>query len=337
MFPNVRLMIAAMLASVVALVCGFGMFAVFRVSHEPFARSPAATASLRLVADNAAYSYAGLASGVPFDRRLQVAAEPSAAATTDMPEATGEHEAETETAPATASAPEPTSAAPEQASAETGEATEQPSAAVTPASDVPANEAANVASLSQPEATPEPTIPGAGEGAPSADKMAVAPDQETKSPVVSMADAGPAFIAAAVAINNPHDAQPPVRERINVTGPPADDAGPSGERAHRTVLKKPKRIRLAVRIRHVQRVAALQYAPTQFSQTQYAPNQYAPTTEQNFGGTQVNFPTTPSQAQYYAGGPAPVRYVRMVAGKPRAPNQRPNTAIGGPFVSVTNR
>jgi hypothetical protein len=338
MFPNVRLMIAAMLASVVALVCGFGMFAVFRVSHEPFARSPAATASLRLVADNAAYSSTGLASGVPFDRRLQVAAEPSVAATTDMPEATGEHEAEAETAPATAT--EPISAAPEQASFETGEATEQPSAAVTPASDVPAtsadgapaNEAANVAGPSQPEATPEPTILDTGEGAPSPDTTAVAPDQESKSPVVSMADAGPAFIAAAVAINDPHDAQPPVRERINVTGPPADDAGPSGERAHRTVLKKPKRIRVTVRIRRVQRVAAIQYAPTQFSQAQYAP-----TTEQNFGGTQVNLPTTPSQAQYYAGGPAPVRYVRMVAGKPRAPNQRPNTATGGPFVSVTNR
>ena len=338
MFPNVRLMIAAMLASVVALVCGFGMFAVFRVSHDPFARSPAATASLRLVADNAAYSSTGLASGVPFDRRLQVAAEPSAAATTDMPEATGEHEAEAETAPATAT--EPISAAPEQASFETGEATEQPSAAVTPASDMPAtsadgapaNEAANVAGPSQPEATPEPTILGTGEGTPSPDTTAVAPEQETKSSVVSMADARPAFIAAAVAVNDPHDAQRPVRERINVTGPPADDAGPSGERAHRTTLKKPKRMRVAVPIRRVQRVAAIQYAPTQFSQAQYAP-----TAEQNFGGTQANFPTTPSQAQYYAGGPAPVRYVRMVTAKPRAPNQRPNTATGGPFVSVTNR
>jgi hypothetical protein len=333
MFPNVRLMIAAMLASVVALVCGFGMFAVFRVSHEPFARSPAATASLRLVADNAAYSSTGLASGVAFDRRLQVAAEPSVAATTDMPEATGEHEAEAETAPATAAASEP-SPAPEQGSSETDEATEQPSAAVTPASDVPAtsadgapaNEAANVASPSQPEATPEPTILGTGEGAPSPDTT------ESNSPVISMADAGPAFIAAAVAIDDPHDAQPPVRERINVAGPPADDAGPSGERAHRTVSKKPKRMRVVVRIRRVQRVAAIQYAPTQFSQAQYAP-----AAEQNFGGTQVNFPTTPSQAQYYAGGPAPVRYVRMVTAKPRASNQRPNTATGGPFVSVTNR
>lgn len=336
MFPNVRLMIAAMLASVVALVCGFGMFAVFSVSHEPFARSPAATTSLRLVADNTAYSATGLASGVPFDRRLQVGAEPSAAVTTDMPEATGEREAETETA----TAPEPSPAAPGQASSETGEATEQPSAAVTPASEAPAtsadgapaNEAANVASSSQPEATPETTIPGAGEGAPAPDATAVAADQQTKSPVVSMADAGPAFIAAAVAVNDPHDGQPPVRERITVTGAPADDASPSGQRAHKTALKKPKRMRVAVRIRRLQRVAAIQYAPTQFSRAQYTP-----TTEQNFGGTQVNFPTTPSQAQYYAGAAPPTPNVRLVARKPRRPNQQPNTATGGPFVSVTNR
>jgi hypothetical protein len=123
-----------------------------------------------------------------------------------------------------------------------------------------------------------------------------------------------------------------LRERINVTGPPADAAGPSGERAHKTALKKPKRMRVAVRIRRAQRVAAIRYAPTQFSQAQYSP-----TAEQNFGGTQVNFPTTPSQAQYYPGAPPPTPNVRLVARKPSSPNQRANTAIGGPFVSVTNR
>jgi hypothetical protein len=336
MFPNVRLMIAAMLASVVALVCGFGMFAVFRVSHEPFAHSPAAAASLRLVADNAAYSSAGLASSAPFDGRLEVGAQPSAAGTTDEPEATGEREAELETATAL----EPRAAAPEQSASETGEATERPAAAMTPAGDrplagadrAPANEDPNVASRSQPEAAPETAIPGAGEGPPLPDTTTAAPDQETKSPAVSIADDGPAFISAAVAANDPHDAQPPLRERINVTGPPADDARPSDERGHKTALKKPKRMRVVSRIRRVQRVAAIQYAPTQFSQ---AP--YGLTTEQSFGGTQVNLPTTPSPVQYYAAAAPPTPSVRLVARNPRPPNQRPNTAIGGPFVSVTNR
>ena len=46
MFPNVRLMIAATWASVVVLICGFGMFAAFRVSHEPLVRLPAVSALL---------------------------------------------------------------------------------------------------------------------------------------------------------------------------------------------------------------------------------------------------------------------------------------------------
>ena len=38
MFPNVRLLIVALVASVVALSCGFALFAAFRVNHEPLSR-----------------------------------------------------------------------------------------------------------------------------------------------------------------------------------------------------------------------------------------------------------------------------------------------------------
>ena len=81
MLPNVRLMIAAMLASVVALICGFGMFAVFRVSHDPFARLPAATAPLQLVAEQCREVCRGRwrVADEPFDRRFQVTASPDAA------------------------------------------------------------------------------------------------------------------------------------------------------------------------------------------------------------------------------------------------------------------
>jgi hypothetical protein len=51
MFPNVRLMIAAVLASVVVLTCGFGIFAAFRVSHEPLGRAQPVGAPMQLVAD----------------------------------------------------------------------------------------------------------------------------------------------------------------------------------------------------------------------------------------------------------------------------------------------
>jgi hypothetical protein len=54
MFPNLRLLIGALAASVAALCCGFGVFAAFRVNHEPLSRLPAATAPLQLVINEAA-------------------------------------------------------------------------------------------------------------------------------------------------------------------------------------------------------------------------------------------------------------------------------------------
>jgi hypothetical protein len=54
MLPNLRLMIAAILTSVLALSCGFGIFAAFRVSHEPFARLPPAMAAPQLATENTA-------------------------------------------------------------------------------------------------------------------------------------------------------------------------------------------------------------------------------------------------------------------------------------------
>ena len=82
MFPDVRLLIAATLASVLALICGFGLFAAFRVSHDPLTRLPPATASLELVADKTARLPVAFAPAESFDRRFPVAApgEPIAAA-----------------------------------------------------------------------------------------------------------------------------------------------------------------------------------------------------------------------------------------------------------------
>jgi hypothetical protein len=54
MLPNLRLMIAAILTSVLALSCGFGIFAAFRISHDPFAHLPAAMSAPQLATENAA-------------------------------------------------------------------------------------------------------------------------------------------------------------------------------------------------------------------------------------------------------------------------------------------
>jgi hypothetical protein len=82
MFPDVRLLIAATLASVLALVCGFGLFAAFRVSHDPLTRLPPATAALQLATDKSARLPMTFALTESFDRRFHIPApaEPSAAA-----------------------------------------------------------------------------------------------------------------------------------------------------------------------------------------------------------------------------------------------------------------
>jgi hypothetical protein len=108
-------------------------------------------------------------------------------------------------------------------------------------------------------------------------------------------------------------------------------ASPADDRVHKTAAKKAKRIRVAVRIRRMLRVAAAAYA-----QTQSAPSQYAPTAEQNFGDTQANFRTPPPQTQYLVRRAVPVRHFRIAAKKPKEPKQ-PNAATGGPFVSATRR
>jgi hypothetical protein len=63
MFPNVRNLVVAMVASVAALSCGFGVFAAFRVNHEPLSRLSSVTAPLQLVADNAAATPIVIVSG----------------------------------------------------------------------------------------------------------------------------------------------------------------------------------------------------------------------------------------------------------------------------------
>jgi hypothetical protein len=48
MIPNVRLMIVALFASIVAISCGLGLFAAFRVNNEQFARAPNGSPLLQL-------------------------------------------------------------------------------------------------------------------------------------------------------------------------------------------------------------------------------------------------------------------------------------------------
>jgi len=107
MFPNIRLMIAAMAASFVALSCGFGVFAAFRVNHEPLVRLPPITAPLQLIAGNSAA--VAIAAAEPFNRRFQTSSQQSAARPTEPPMPQRDDREDVESAPA-APTPPPTAA-----------------------------------------------------------------------------------------------------------------------------------------------------------------------------------------------------------------------------------
>jgi hypothetical protein len=75
MFPNVRMMIVALLASMVAVICAMGMFAAFGVTHEPFAQLPSDKSPLQLVFDHTVPAADGRA--LPFGVRFQINAASS--------------------------------------------------------------------------------------------------------------------------------------------------------------------------------------------------------------------------------------------------------------------
>jgi hypothetical protein len=78
MFPNIRLMIVAVLASILGISCALGLFAEFRVSHDSFLRESNANAPMQLSANDAAPARV-MNTAVPFEFRFQ--APPAAAET----------------------------------------------------------------------------------------------------------------------------------------------------------------------------------------------------------------------------------------------------------------
>lgn len=151
MFPNVRLLIAAMLASVVVLICGFAMFAAFRISHEPIAHLPAAAAPVQLVAENRVAASAALvtretvAQASRRDMPVGVPEETPAGTPEEQIHAGLVSESE-QTASEQMAAPQPVAATDAEAGAapepenETAAmaATEQPPTPATPVSELPA-------------------------------------------------------------------------------------------------------------------------------------------------------------------------------------------------------
>jgi hypothetical protein len=244
MFPNVRFMIAAVVASIVALGGGFALFASFRVSHEPLSRLASGEPPLQLAADATVPS---AATGESFGVRFQVIQTQIAGAVAPLPPPppAPDHD-DTIAPPAAATAavatanPDTSATAPEQpapvaqapAAASTAPEAKQDEAAVTPseAASEPAlpPDATNTAGVEPPpepasaaapqtavvESPVEPASPAStGTIAPPADQTPAEPPPPAQQPPTQQADqqakpdmAASPTAAAALA--------PPVRHKV---------------------------------------------------------------------------------------------------------------------------
>jgi hypothetical protein len=218
MFPNVRLLLGALVASVVALTCGFGLFAAFRVNHEPLSRLPVGTAPAQFVANDVAAPRTGW--GTPFDGQSHLNGPQRGEIAVDAPDATGAGQINVmASSTGTAEISKPAAAAtpvietsPSRGLAQPAEVIE-PAVSVTPAATVPpppAPEAAErilpsvqAANGSSQQITPAAAIVAAAPAGNAANPPSIAPDQTASVPSSSADTPAPSASA-----NAPPDVSP---------------------------------------------------------------------------------------------------------------------------------
>jgi hypothetical protein len=231
MFPNIRLMIAAVAASVVALSCGFAMFAAFRVNHEPLSRLATGAAPLQLTAGNpiptAAMPAAAESFGVRFPvNQAAIGGAPAAAA---PPEPDHDGGAPSTVASTAATAPETDSAeldqpAPEPPAVAQAAATEpkQDKAAVTPNEPLPAtSDTAAAAPL------PAEQPPPAEQAAPT-EQASQETKPETKPATTAAAEPSPAESQHKTAHRRRVAAKPPRARQARAFQPGSQPSGIGG-------------------------------------------------------------------------------------------------------------
>jgi hypothetical protein len=230
MFPNVRLLIAAVVASIVALSCGFGMFAAFRVNHEPLNRLAAGAAPLQLAARSPMPSAAMPALADSFGNRFPLHQADSAGASTEVTSRQPEHDDSVEppsvVAGTTATAP----------ATDTGEPAQPAPVAQAPAAmpDAKPDEVA-VAPSEPPPVTPSEPAPAATETA------ATEPPAEPAAPAEQAAP-------TAQASQESHTDNKPDTATATAAEPPAPQSHPKAAHRHRVAAKAQhaRQARLAV-------------------------------------------------------------------------------------------
>src|SRR6516162_9965752 len=172
MFPNVRLMVVAILAATTGISCGLGLFATFRVNHEPLARLAEGSPPLQLALNNRAVgSEAGaLEARLPGKDAARLISVPVIIA---APSPVPSHTPSPAPSPVPSHTPSP---APEQSGADSALAGD--SSVQNAAAENQSKTASLAAPAEQFSTAPEAVAPGRQEAAVSDQQPAAAPDQQ---------------------------------------------------------------------------------------------------------------------------------------------------------------
>jgi hypothetical protein len=307
MFPNVRLMIVAVMASVVALIGGFGVFAAFRVNHEPLARLSNVTAQSQLVADSAAPRAVKLAAGEAFGPRFQVSEALIASVAPGLPAPKPDRQDSAgPPSPVATAAPEGPTPPPQQIAVVAPALPIEPNAKPDGATDA-ANEPPPAAQAAVAEPAPEqakPEIAAALTQAPPVEPSSPETKQETKPEATPSAGQAPPVEQAS------QESEPAVAGATEAAS--ADNVG------RKPTRKTAGRQRVAAKAQHRARrprAIAIATANSAFPQS----------------GFQTGQPAQPQLAVQTAPQAAVKR--RRVAKRPTVKQ----SAVGGPFVSPPAR
>ena len=163
MFPNLRLMVVAVLASILGISCALGLFAEFRVSHDSFLRELNASTPLQLGSGDAAAPGRVVNTAAPFEFRFQAPPPPAAVEALGSPETPNRTAVVQTLQPSNAPAPESKPAANPAAAANAPAPAANPAAAANApatASDVMAEPAPAPDSSDHATETPGPAATG---------------------------------------------------------------------------------------------------------------------------------------------------------------------------------
>jgi hypothetical protein len=254
MIPSIRSMIAAILLAVAALVGGFGVFAEFRVNHDP-ARLATATFPLRLVADDATRP-AGVADQ-SFGSRLQVSEAPLADVTpalsfanADRPDATGPSDAVVDPAAGTDAVAQSAAAAPPPETVVTVTPSDQPPQARATTEVAPSETLA----AGTPDDQPPPTPAATEAAAPETVATGMSDDQLPSTQTATEA-AGPEIAATGAPDDQAASAQTATTAALPQTAAPVAAAHAAAVERQDTARKAAARKRLAA-VRRVRRMRA---------------------------------------------------------------------------------